>query len=113
MHQRIKIMNCENCKYYERHYAYSKNHGFVYLHSGGCSKNSHNNPDDCYFFEEEHGEIVKKENLSLENLIMEMCIKCEEMKNQLAELLEEYKEKGKIGYIKQNNKLDNTKIIFR
>ena len=51
--------------------------------------------------------------MSLENLIMEMCIKCEEMKNQLAELLEEYKEKGKIEYIKQNNKLDNTKIIFR
>ena len=65
MHERIKIMNCENCKYYERHYSYSKEHGFVYLYSGSCSKNLNNNPDDCYFFEKENCEIVKEENLSL------------------------------------------------
>ena len=84
----------------------------MYLYSGSCSKNLNNNPDDCYFFEKENCEIVKEENLSLENLIMEMCCKCEEMKNQLTKLLEEYKAKGKIEYT-NHNKLDNTKIIFR
>ncbi len=105
-------MTCKDCKNYNKYYIYSKESGFTCTNKGECSKLLQEGEDGCFSFEKEESDVVKQENFSFENVILEMAIMCEKMTCQLDELVELYKEKGRIN-IPGSMKKNNTIIYFK
>ncbi len=104
-------MGCDYCRFYQKFYTYSKKYGFEYIHQGRCEKRLTGNSSDCYGFEKEESEF-NENNFNFENIIIEMAIKCEEINKQLNNLLELYKNNGKV-YMENKSKKNNTIICFK
>ena len=88
-------MNCENCKYYIRHYAVHKYLGIIRTDCGHCVHKliKKRNLKDCADFEEGNFDDVENEKtLSILNGVERVRRACDRIFKELQELTDKIKE---------------------